>query len=401
MLKEEQPVTFVTEFLNRIYSILVDYFQKVNQKVLTEHTVTVFQVLEEMVDNGFPLTTESNILMEMIRPPSIMGALKDAVSGTKRVRDYLPKGQLTVTSWRRDGAKYGQNELFLDAVEYVDAIVTAQGHTIVSEIIGVINCKCKLSGMPDLTLRFKNPSILDDVALHPCVRLKRWAGEHVMSFIPPDGNFELCNYIVGPQHQVNLPVYINPDIKLSQDGGSILVELGPKQTMGKPVDDITVTIPMPNCVNSVSTDCSPDSVGMKAMFNQVDKVIVWTIKKLGAQPVKLRGRVSTSMGSTEKILGNPTISVDFRVPNLASSGLKVEKLDIANVTYKPFKGIKYMTKAGKFQIRTLHAYRKGLHERYDYEALPSLNRPGVNNQQEENYCQIIDSKATKIYSYYR
>ena len=32
----------------------------------------------------------------------------------------------------------------------------------------------KLSGMPDLTLTFINPRLLDDVSFHPCVRFKRW-----------------------------------------------------------------------------------------------------------------------------------------------------------------------------------------------------------------------------------
>lgn len=35
-----------------------------------------------------------------------------------------------------------------------------------------------------------------------------------------------------------------------------------------------------------------------------------------------------------------------------SSGLKVNRLDMYGEKYKPFKGIKYMTKAGKFQVRT-------------------------------------------------
>jgi hypothetical protein len=34
------------------------------------------------------------------------------------------------------------------------------------------------------------------------------------------------------------------------------------------------------------------------------------------------------------------------------SGLKVNRLDMYGEKYKPFKGIKYMTKAGKFQVRT-------------------------------------------------
>ena len=32
----------------------------------------------------------------------------------------------------------------------------------------------KLSGMPDLTLSFINPRLLDDVSFHPCVQYKRW-----------------------------------------------------------------------------------------------------------------------------------------------------------------------------------------------------------------------------------
>lgn len=36
---------------------------------------------------------------------------------------------------------------------------------------------------------------------------------------------------------------------------------------------------------------------------------------------------------------------------MAVSGLKVNRLDMYGEKYKPFKGVKYITKAGKFQIR--------------------------------------------------
>lgn len=35
-----------------------------------------------------------------------------------------------------------------------------------------------------------------------------------------------------------------------------------------------------------------------------------------------------------------------------SAGLKVSRLDMYGEKYKPFKGVKYVTKAGKFQVRT-------------------------------------------------
>lgn len=34
------------------------------------------------------------------------------------------------------------------------------------------------------------------------------------------------------------------------------------------------------------------------------------------------------------------------------TGLKVSRLDMYGEKYKPFKGVKYLTKAGKFQVRT-------------------------------------------------
>lgn len=37
-----------------------------------------------------------------------------------------------------------------------------------------IDCCCKLSGMPDLTMSLVNPRLLDDLSFHPCVRFKRW-----------------------------------------------------------------------------------------------------------------------------------------------------------------------------------------------------------------------------------
>lgn len=48
---------------------------------------------------------------------------------------------------------------------------------------------------------------------------------------------------------------------------------------------------------------------------------------------------------------NPSINVQFTIPQLAVSGLKVNRLDMFGENFKPFKGVKYVTKAGKFQIR--------------------------------------------------
>lgn len=48
----------------------------------------------------------------------------------------------------------------------------------------------------------------------------------------------------------------------------------------------------------------------------------------------------------------PPITVYFKINQLAVSGLKVNRLDLYGEKYKPFKGVKYITKAGRFQVRT-------------------------------------------------
>lgn len=42
----------------------------------------VYELLEEMLDNGFPLATESNILKELIKPPTILRTMVNTITGT-------------------------------------------------------------------------------------------------------------------------------------------------------------------------------------------------------------------------------------------------------------------------------------------------------------------------------
>jgi hypothetical protein len=40
-----------------------------------------FQILDEMLDNGFPLAVESNILKELIKPPNFLRTIADTITG--------------------------------------------------------------------------------------------------------------------------------------------------------------------------------------------------------------------------------------------------------------------------------------------------------------------------------
>lgn len=71
----------------------------------------VYQLLEEMLDDGSPLTTEPNALKAMIRPPSVIGCLQAVATGKSNVSDVLPDGTISSMFWRKSGVKYAQNEM--------------------------------------------------------------------------------------------------------------------------------------------------------------------------------------------------------------------------------------------------------------------------------------------------
>ena len=110
-------------------------------------------------------------------------------------------------SWRTDGVKYRKNEVFLDVIESVNLLAGASGNVLRSEIVGAIKMRVYLSGMPELRLglndkvlfestgRGKSKSVeLEDTKFHQCVRLSRFDNDRTISFIPPDGEFELMSY---------------------------------------------------------------------------------------------------------------------------------------------------------------------------------------------------------------
>lgn len=348
VMTEVSPL-FVIEFLHRVVDTFVDYFSECTETILKENYVVVYELLEEMLDNGFPLATEANVLKELIKPPNILRQLANTVTGKSNMSETLPTGQLSNIPWRRTGVKYTNNEAYFDVIEEVDAIIDRNGSTVFAEIQGYIDCCVKLSGMPDLTLSFMNPRLLDDVSFHPCVRFKRWESERLLSFVPPDGNFRVMSYHIGSQGIVAIPVYIKHNIQFREGGsGRLELSVGPKQTMGKMVENVILQVMMPKTVLNVGLNPSQG----KYSFDPHSKHLSWEVGKVEPGKIpSLKGSITVQSG-TPLPDGNPPITVQFTIPQLTVSGLKVNRLDMYGEKYKPFKGVKYLTKAGRFQVRT-------------------------------------------------
>ncbi|KNC50438.1 AP-3 complex subunit mu-1 [Thecamonas trahens ATCC 50062] len=301
-----------------------------------------------MMDSGVPLTTEPNVLKELIRPPTAMARVMKSMTGASGVATVLPDGTLTNVPWRKAGVKYSNNEMFFDIVEEIDAIIEANGIPATFEISGRIMANSKLSGMPDLNLVFANPRILDDVAFHPCVRYATFESDRIISFIPPDGEFELMTYRV--HHQSQLPLYCKPQITFSEGYANVNIMVGSKPlSEDVRVADVSVTIPFPKIISSADLSANHG----KVVYDEISKTATWTVGKIPqSKTPTLTGSLVLPVSDSVTIPeSNPNVSLSFVLPSYAISNLKVATLTVRNEDYTPFKGVRSVTRAGSFEIR--------------------------------------------------
>ena len=283
------------------------------------------------------------------------------------VSDVLPDGTISSMPWREAGVQYTNNEIYLDIVEEVDSTLTVDGLIISSEVSGVILGNSKLSGIPDLSLQFVDPSLIDDCSFHPCVRYTRFDRDKVVSFVPPDGPFELMRYRVANKDGHTIaPCYCSPSVQYDFDNnkGQISLVAGTRATSSllypsatasstPSIEEVVVEIPFPRAVRTANLSVTQG----KVLYDESTKIAKWSIGILKENTtVKLTGTMILTQSTQSNQTGteeSPPIQVNWKVPMASLSGLSVKSLALVNESYKPYKGIRTIAKSGKFQVRTI------------------------------------------------
>ncbi|KAJ7977842.1 AP-3 complex subunit mu [Quillaja saponaria] len=342
----EMPPLMAIEFLCRVADVLNDYLGGLNEDLIKDNFVIVYELLDEMIDNGFPLTTEPNILREMIAPPNIVSKVLSVVTGnSSNVSDILPGATASCVPWRTTDPKYANNEVYVDLVEEMDAIINRDGVLVKCEIHGRVQVNSHISGLPDLTLSFANPSILDDVRFHPCVRFRPWESHQILSFVPPDGQFKLMNYRV--RKLKNTPIYVKPQLTLDAGTCRISVLVGIRSDPGKTIDSITVKFQLPPGILSADLTSNHGTVNILA-----NKTCTWSIDRIPKDKAPSMSGTFVLETGLKRLHVFPTFQVGFKIMGVALSGLKIEKLDLKNTPSRLYKGFRALTQAGEFEVRS-------------------------------------------------
>lgn len=384
VVTREGPPMAVFELLERVHQVLARYLGDVTEDSLRQNFSTVYLLLDEMVDSGFPFTTELNALESIIAPPSVMSKVVQAVSGSSSqvLSDVPPdtRGQSPAMAalstafsahghtqlgsasaevwWRRQGVVYASNEIYVDVVEHIDCILDGNGHMVSGGIGGDIDVNSKLSGMPECVVSLRNPSALQNCSFHPCVRLHRLERDRALSFIPPDGEFRLASYWI-PDTSIasNMPFNFSATIAYHSDQGRISITASPKLSVAVNnkqmlIDKFCVNVRLPSSIASVNLACQGGAV----RFDEDDKVIVWRIGKLAGQDNKVEGSL---LYATDPKDGTPivpseeksTAQIAFVARGFAISGIKLDSCEVSGTSYTPYKASRYTTTAGRMEFR--------------------------------------------------
>jgi len=229
--------------------------------------------------------------------------------------------------------------------------------------------KSFLSGMPELKLGLNDKIMMerrkkrrstrtkaiemDDIRFHQCVRLQRFETERVISFVPPDGEFELMNYRLDTKVRPLISIECHRDIK-SHSRVEYMVKARAEFKRRSTANNVEILVPVPMDADTPKFVIKHGAAEYLAEQN----CIRWFFKQFnGQQDYTLRAHfglpsVSALDAGQEDLEEKAPIRVKFEIPYFTVSGIQVRYLKIVEKSgYQALPWVRYITQNGDYQIR--------------------------------------------------
>jgi AP-1 complex subunit mu len=326
------------------------------EESVRDNFVIVYELLDEMMDYGHPQITEPKILQEYITQES----------HKLEISTRPPMAVTNAVSWRSEGLRYRRNEVFLDVIESVTLQMSSTGAVLRSEVMGQIKMRCFLSGMPELRLGLNDKVVfesggrpaamrgkgidLDDVKFHQCVRLSRFENDRTISFIPPDGEFELMSYRLNtqaaPLFHVESMIELHPNSRIEY-----IVKVRGQFKHRSTANHVQIHVPVPEDSDSPVFKATSGH----ARYAPEQNCMIWAIRQFsGAKEVVLRAHfgLPTLVTETEYNSLKKPIEIKYEIPYFTVSGIQVRYLKVIEKSgYQAFPWVRYITRNGDYHVK--------------------------------------------------
>lgn len=331
----------------------------------------------EILDFGYPQNTDIDVLKMYITPDNISSAIR-SVSAPSADTSKITMQATGAQSWRRGDIKYRKNEAFVDVIEDVNLLMSATGTVLRADVTGQIVMRAYLSGTPECKFGLNDQLVvgniaqgidgpmgngdgkrkatraaagsvtLEDCQFHQCVQLGKFETDRTISFVPPDGEFELMRYRA--VENVNLPFKVHAIVR---EVGTTKVEysIAVKANYGSKLFATNVVVRIPTPLNTANI--TERATQGKAKYEPESNCIVWKISRfVGGSEFVLSAEAHLTSMTNQKAWSRPPLSMSFSLLMFTSSGLLVRYLKVFEKNnYSSVKWVRYMTKAGSYEIR--------------------------------------------------
>jgi AP-2 complex subunit mu-1 len=316
-----------------------------------------------------------------ITPDNLSSAIR-SVSAPSSDTSRITMQATGAQSWRRGDIKYRKNEAFVDVIEDVNLLMSATGTVLRADVTGQIVMRAYLTGTPECKFGLNDQLLvgsitqngnnldsgpignadgkrkatraaagsvtLEDCQFHQCVQLSKFDSDRTISFVPPDGEFELMRYRA--TENVNLPFKVHAIVK---EVGTTKVEysVAVKANYGSKLFATNVVIRIPTPLNTAKI--TERTTQGKAKYEPESNCIVWKIARfVGGSEFVLSAEAQLTSMTNQKAWSRPPLSMNFSLLMFTSSGLLVRYLKVFEKgNYSSVKWVRYMTRAGSYEIR--------------------------------------------------
>ena len=358
--KRNINVAMTFSFLYKLKDILIDYFNVLEEETVKDNFVLIYELLDEIMDHGYPQITEGKILKDLI-----MISSNKKNNKTSKENLALTSTMTNTVSWRKEGIKYNINEAWLDVIEKVDELISSNGNVLSSQINGNVIMKNFLSGMPTVTVGLNDKVVLqnlgkdttnsvemDDLKFHQCVNKKKFENERIIEFIPPDGEFELMSYRLDIQIKPLISVKVNINT-ISETRIEYVAKAKTNFKNRSVANNVSIYIPVPLDIQNATFKTTSGSV----VYLSDREDLLWFIKRFEGQTeldMNCSFQVPTvRIDDTTKHLKRP-IQVSFEIPYFTVSGFQVRYMKIVEKSgYEAVPWVRYFTKNGEYNIRII------------------------------------------------
>jgi hypothetical protein len=69
LTKRNSNAAEILLFLHKVVEVFTEYFKELEEESIRDNFVVIYELLDEMMDFGYPQTTETKILQECVSPP--------------------------------------------------------------------------------------------------------------------------------------------------------------------------------------------------------------------------------------------------------------------------------------------------------------------------------------------